>query len=177
LRLLTGKPVNKFNVRRLNAKSFANTLKSGLEKGAVVINALNRAKYGLESRQYYAVVGQVTINGTPLVRLYNPKASDKYDGQWSNTDRTRWTTAAKRSVSYHNFQNNGYFFVPVELIAGRSGQFHMMYTVDSSLSYKRNTLSTAWDRKSSSKVKQLTFTINNPKTQRVSVSLTNVMSI
>jgi hypothetical protein len=175
LRLLTGKPVNKFSTYRLNAATFAATVKSGLENGAVVVNAKYRVKYGLEGRQYYAVVGQVTINGTPLVRLYNPRGSDNYNGQWSNTDTARWTAAAKRSVSsYHNFQKNGYFFMPASLMAGRYGQFYTIYTNEASLPYKRNSLATTWDRKSASAAKQLTFTINNPKTQRVAVSLTGV---
>jgi hypothetical protein len=140
----------------------------------VVTNARSSAKYGLESRQYYAVVGQVTINGTPLVRLYNPKGSDNYNGQWSNTDTTRWTATAKRSVTYHNFQKNGYFFVPASIMVGRYTQFYTIYAVESSLPYKRNSLSSTWDRKSTSAAKQLAFTINNPKTQRVAVSLTGV---
>lgn len=70
-------------------------------------------KKGLVTGHAYTLIGCKEWNGLRMLRIRNPWGSEKYIGNWSDGDTTRWTPEAKEALGYVN-DNDGIFWVQLE---------------------------------------------------------------
>jgi len=64
----------------------------------------------------YTLISAVQVNGTKLLKMRNPWATERYDGPWSDSDIV-WDSidqATKDSLGFSR-ENDGIFFIPMNI--------------------------------------------------------------
>ena len=55
-------------------------------------NSIRNTDEGLINNFPYTLLDMIDLDGTKMVKLYNPLSEDRYKGPWSDSD-SRWTPA------------------------------------------------------------------------------------
>lgn len=113
--IFTGMPTTVFRHNKdTPTEDIWSNLKDWENRNYIVASAItDGSQYGLISGHAYTLLGPFEYNGQKLIKMRNPWGKEKYNGDWSDKDTTKWTDDAKQTLS-HSLANDGVFFIPIE---------------------------------------------------------------
>ena len=126
-----------------------------------IMTAVNFRTFTGLRKMAYTLIGTATYNEEKLVKLRDPTGTDGYTGDWSDNDKTKWTSDALAKLG-HTIADDGTFWMPYDKF------FPMFQTtyIGEARDWKRDVKKTSWDRTDAGR-KALSYTVVNSQTQDV----------
>ena len=129
LHTFTGMPVRGFMTKKLSDDQVWNILKKGDENHWAMTAGCNGSYGKLVGKHAYTIIGvQELVDDAGkvlhrLIKMRNPWAGEKYEGDWYDKD-DKWTPEFKKQAGLVD-KDDGTFFVPLEKFRKPFGQIQM----------------------------------------------------
>jgi hypothetical protein len=163
---LTGMPTVNIVLATMSDSDLWNLLNSYDKLDYVMTSGVS----GLVMNHAYTLIGTAQFNGEFLVKIRNPWGSERYEGPWSDDDKTKWTEEAKVALAHTVSKDDGEFYMSIS-------NYKQLFT-DVSIALYQNwnkaSKQVTWDRTKPATTVSVSF--NNPQKQRVVVGLTGLQS-